>query len=233
MTDVPELFVFDFDRTLAHRSGTWSQCLFDVLDAQVAGHGVTSEDLRPHLRDGFPWHRPDIAHPELNDPDEWWRALGDLLDRVYRAVGVDSASLGALRDGVRAHYCDGASFELYPDTIRALEVVRAAGARSVILSNHVPELESIVAHLGLEPLIDEVLTSARIGFEKPNPYAFRAALGPTDPSDALMIGDNPAADRQGALEAGMRAALVRHPASDFDDVLAAVEHATGHDGIVR
>ena len=30
-----ELVVFDFDGTLAHRPGMWSQCLLDVLDSPL------------------------------------------------------------------------------------------------------------------------------------------------------------------------------------------------------
>lgn len=31
----PELVVFDFDGTLAHRPGMWTQCLLDVLDSHT------------------------------------------------------------------------------------------------------------------------------------------------------------------------------------------------------
>lgn len=173
LTTGPALVVFDFDGTLAHRAGMWTQCLLDVLDACVAGHGVTFEDLRPHLRDGFPWHRRDVAHPELNTADHWWRTLGALLDRVYLAVGVDAARLDDLRRGVGAHCCDASRFSLYPDTVASLEFVRVAGARSVTLSNHVPELESIVEHLGCDHLVDRVISSARIGFEKSSTALYR------------------------------------------------------------
>ena len=223
----PELLVFDFDGTLAHRPGMWTQCLLDVLDAELADHGVTFEDLRPHLRDGFPWHRPDIAHPELNEPEAWWQALGDLIDRIYVTVGVAPDHLPTLRARVREHYCDATRFERYHDTVSALELARRAGARTVILSNHVPELEVIVERLGLAGLVDQVLTSARTGVEKPHPEAYRQALGPTPADRAWMIGDNPVADRRGAIDVGMWAALVRHRDADFPDVVSAVRHAVG------
>ena len=217
-----ERFVFDFDGTLAHRPGMWGRCLFEVLEQHRPGHGATLEDLRPHLRDGFPWHRHDVAHPELTDADAWWDALGPLLDRAYAAVGVAPADLMQLRRAVRDHYCDPAHFQLYEDTRPALELARASGRRSVILSNHVPELTSIVDELGLGHLVDEVLTSARTGYEKPHPEAFRLALGGVDPSRACVIGDNPIADKLGAERAGLRAILVRHHDADAASVLEAV-----------
>lgn len=220
----PELVVFDFDGTLAHRPGMWTQCLLDVLDVRIPDHGVTLEDLRPHLRDGFPWHRPDVLHPELSEPEAWWRALHPLLDGIYSAVGIDERHFSDLRAEVRRHYCDAARFTLYPDTVEALELARAAGAGTVILSNHVPELESIVEALGIDDLVDRVLTSARIGAEKPHREAFRVALGATPPERAWMIGDNPEADKRGGINAGMHGVLVRHPRGDFSDVLSAVRH---------
>jgi putative hydrolase of the HAD superfamily len=218
----PELLLFDFDGTLAHRPGMWTRCLLEVLERHRPGHGVTFEDLRPHLRDGFPWHRHEVAHPELADPDAWWDALGVRIDDIYLAVGIDPTDLAALRDGVRRHYCDPTRFELYPDTLDALELVSDAGCRAVLLSNHVPELRAIVRHLGLEHAFDDILTSATTGFEKPHPEAFRLALGGLDPSKACMIGDNPIADKEGAERAGMRAVLVRHATADHATVFEAV-----------
>ena len=223
---VPELLVFDFDGTLAHRPGMWTGCLLDVLEQRRPGHGVTFEDLRPHLRDGFPWHRHEVAHPELADPEAWWEALGPLIDRIYGEVGITSSD-DDLRLAVRTHYCDPAGFELYPDTLTALELVRDAGVRAVILSNHVPELISIVEHHGLAGYFDDVLSSAAIGYEKPHPEAFKAALGGLDPASACMIGDNPMADKEGADRIGMTGVLVRHRDAPFPTVLEAVETQLG------
>ncbi len=222
-----ELFVFDFDGTLAHRPGMWSQCLFDVLDTHLPGHGVDVAELRVHLHDGFPWHAPDTPHPELGEPDAWWAQIGDLVTRAYRSVGVDPSDALPLPRLVRQHYCDAAVFQLYDDTVVALEAVRTARARSIILSNHVPELAAIIRDLGLDPLIDEVFSSAVTGYEKPHPDAFRQALGGIDPLRACMIGDNPVADKTGAESVGMTAMLVRHRAADHATVLDAVRSVLG------
>lgn len=223
----PELVVFDFDGTLAHRPGMWSQCLLDVLDRHHPGHGVGIDQLRPHVRGRFPWHEPDRAHPELNDPDDWWHAVGTLLVDACRAVEVDVGGGDEVRRAFREHYCDPTRFHLYSDTLAALGLVSSAGVRTAILSNHVPELASIVAHHGLDALVDEVITSALIGVEKPHPEAFAAALGDVPPERAWMIGDNPVADVRGAEAVGMRSVLVRHPDSPVADLLSAVQVALG------
>ena len=81
----------------------------------------------------------------------------------------------------------------------------------MILSNHVPELPSIVDGVGLGPLIDRVFSSAVTGYEKPHPESHRVALGGDPPGECFMVGDNIDSDVLGAEEVGLRAILVRDP----------------------
>jgi putative hydrolase of the HAD superfamily len=74
----------------------------------------------------------------------------------------------------------------------------------------------------LGELIDDLLTSAAIGYEKPHPEAFRLALGTVSPERAWMIGDNPVADIGGANGVGAHAILVRHADARHHDVRSAV-----------
>jgi putative hydrolase of the HAD superfamily len=190
----------------------WSQTLIDVLDELTPGHGVLVEQIRPHLNDGFPWHRPEESHFELATPDLWWASLAPLFEKAYEAVGTHDAVVPSAAAQVRVRYCDPGGFRLYPDTVGALTALRRAGWRTVVLSNHVPELPEIVDGLGLGGLFDDVLTSATIGYEKPRPEAFCAALDGAVARDSFMVGDNPIADVQGAESAGLNAILVRNPA---------------------
>lgn len=58
------------------------------------------------------------------------------------------------------------------------------------------------------------MTSARTGYEKPNPKMFAAALALAGtPERVWMVGDNPTADIAGAQAAGIPSILVRN-ASD-------------------
>lgn len=217
-----ELVVFDFDGTLAHRPGMWTECLADVLTEHIPDHGVTIDDLRPLLSEGFPWHTPEVDHTHVKDPDQWWLILQPTFERAFTAVGAERAATSTLMAAVRSHYCDPGYFKLYDDTLDALTFLREQDARVLILSNHVPELPGIVDALGLGNLVDGVLTSAVIGYEKPHPEAFRLALGAVPPEHAYMIGDNPVADIAGAAGIGAHAVLVRHPDAHHPDVRSAV-----------
>jgi putative hydrolase of the HAD superfamily len=202
--------LFDFDGTLAYRPGGWSQCLVDVLDEVSPGHEIRVDDIRPYLRDGFPWHVPDRSHVDLSDPDRWWDSMSPLFFHAYGAVGVPPRDRERAITRIRPHYCDPTRFHLYPDSADALERLRRNGWELVILSNHVPELESIVDGVGLGSMINEVFSSALTGYEKPNPQSYRIALGGERSSECVMVGDNLEADVLGAERVGLPAILVRN-----------------------
>jgi putative hydrolase of the HAD superfamily len=171
--------------------------------------------------------RDGIGHTHITDADHWWDTLEPTLKQAFLGVGVDATLARLLASSVREHFCDSRRFELYPDTHDALNMIQRHGLRSVILSNHVPELTDIVDGLGLSTLIDRVITSASVGYEKPHQEAFRHALNGVAPTAAWMIGDNPIADIEGAARAGIRGTLVRRHEAEHRDVLSAVRELVG------
>ncbi len=203
--------LWDFDGTLAHRPGMWRGCLVETLDEHAPGHGIDPEELRPFLRNGFPWDSPGVPHPELCDPDAWWAHVEVLLTVAYEGAGIEPGHAAELAGRVRARYVDPTRvWELFPDSRPVLERLRADGWRHVVLSNHVPELPAIAEGLGLTPLVDHIVSSAATGYEKPHPEAFRLALELCgNPEEVWMVGDNPHADVAGAEAVGIRAVLVR------------------------
>jgi putative hydrolase of the HAD superfamily len=200
--------LWDFDGTLAWRDGLWGSALMQALDEQEPGHGVIRDNIRPYLRDGFPWHRPERPHPELCSPEAWWAETEGLIARAFRAVGFETHAR-ELAKAAHAAFIDPAGYQLFDDAIPALERLANAGWRHVVLSNHVPELEDIVVSLGLRRHFDAVISSALTGYEKPHPEAFRLALEMAGSPERLwMVGDNPVADIEGAERAGIPAILV-------------------------
>jgi putative hydrolase of the HAD superfamily len=198
-----------------------------VLDAAEPGHAHSPDSFRPHLRHGFPWHRPDVAHPELCEPEAWWAHVRPLLARAYEAVGYAEARARELALVAQRLYVDpGVAWTLFDETVPVLRRLADASWKHAILSNHVPELRQIVAALGLDRLVAAVFCSAETGYEKPHPRAFGALLERLRPDDAWMVGDNVVADVLGAEELGIPAVLVRRPdprAARYADSLAGVE----------
>lgn len=223
---------WDFDGTLARREQRWAGALLDALaliGPTSITAGITADELRPGLADGFPWHRPDeIVGP--TDAATWWQRLTPVLVGAYEAAGVPSELAVAAASGVAGQFYRLDAWELIDGAVAALELTHDHGFRNVILSNHAPELPELVTALGLDPLVDRVITSALIGVEKPNPRIFRYAIeisgaGP----DCWMVGDNPIADVQGAQAVGIRAILADGAYSDARGVtvLQAARQLTG------
>jgi len=207
---VTGVILWDFDGTLAHRPGMWGACVVEALDEHEPGHGIALDDVRPLLRDGFPWHAPNEPHPHLCDADRWWKHVGALLAHAYEGVGLTPALAAELADRARARYVDVDTWRVFEDTRPALERLRARGWHHVVLSNHVPELPALAGALGLAEYFDAVLTSAATGYEKPHPEAFAHGLRAAGAARPVwMVGDNYEADVAGAEEVGIPAVLAR------------------------
>jgi putative hydrolase of the HAD superfamily len=219
--------LWDFDGTLAFREGMWRGCLIDALTEVDPEHNIRSDDVRPGLVNGFPWHRPEIGHEHLSTPETWWADLEPMFHRAYTSAGVPDATAAAAAPLVRAHYTRTDRWTVYPDTRPALDALSLLGWRHVVISNHVPELPALIAALGLDDLVEIVVTSAETGWEKPNPKMFAVALHRAGhPELVWMVGDSIAADIAGASAAGIPSILVRTPVSPdasplgLDDVVA-------------
>jgi putative hydrolase of the HAD superfamily len=203
--------LWDFDGTLAHRPGQWTDTILSVLRAAALAEGVDRESVRPFVNAGFPWHAPDIIRAGNQAADEWWRQLEPVLARAFRSVGrvSDERATGLARQ-VRDTYLDPAGWAVYDDVVPTLTLLSALGWRHIIHSNHVPELPQLVSALGLGEHFEAIHTSARTGVEKPNPESFRRVVA-TLPGAATiwMVGDNLDADVRGAEAVGLPAILVR------------------------
>jgi putative hydrolase of the HAD superfamily len=235
-----QVLIWDFDGTLGHRPGHWAGAIADALADVLGPHDFSRAMISGVIRDGFPWHAPDVPHPLLADADAWWRHLARVLAGAIGRLGVGASDAEEAAARVRSRYTDPASWRVFPDSEPALAALSGLGWRHVLLSNHVPELPEIVTGLGLRPHLDAIVNSAATGYEKPHPQAFRLALDQAGrPATAWMIGDNPVADVAGAARAGLPAILVRtRPAdgsrhvSDLADVIGLVGGQPGVHGTV-
>lgn len=210
--------LWDFDGTLASRTGMWSGALIEALDAHAPGHGLEPDDVRPALRSGFPWHTPELERaPE--SALQWWDAMMPVFVAAYRAAGVPDAEARSAAGLVPHHYYARDRWRLEPGATDALELLRDAGVGSVVVSNHGPELPALVAELGL--VADAVITSAAVGVEKPHPRIFGLALERAGhPARVWMVGDNAIADIAGAAAVGIPGILIDGSTGPLD----AAEH---------
>jgi HAD superfamily hydrolase (TIGR01662 family) len=101
-------------------------------------------------------------------------------------------------------------FELYDDVPDVLRVLHGAGMTIGLISNTQRSLTDFQSHFALEGLISVTVSSFDHGYLKPHPSIFEEALrrAGAAPHEAVMVGDSPIHDIDGARRLGMRAILV-------------------------
>jgi HAD superfamily hydrolase (TIGR01549 family) len=141
---------------------------------------------------------------------------------------ADPATVRAARAGYLAEFetpavetSPAGGYHVFDDVLPALARLRHAGIKRAVISNADADVTVLCTHLAFAHEMNAIVTSALVGWEKPDVRTFRAALDPlgVDPAAALHIGDQPRSDIAGARATGMRAALLdrygRHGADDL------------------
>jgi putative hydrolase of the HAD superfamily len=150
--------------------------------------------MRTHHDGGFSWH------------ERLYRRLLHLAGTPGEPVALDRAATVMLRE----HRASNAWRRVGEGVREALERLRDAGFKLAVVSNSEGTIEQMLIEIGLRPLLDAVVDSTVVGFTKPDPRIFAVALERlgVQAADALMVGDSPSADVDGALGAGVRAVLL-------------------------
>lgn len=171
--------------------------------ARATGVPLTARDLELQAK-------PAALALERSDTSDRERA-SRYLETLFRLAGVPEVKLGAVRDTLFAlhrerHLWGG----VHPGTIGALERLRRGGYRLAVVSNSDGRAEEGLEAAGLRGFFECVIDSQLVGFEKPDPRIFRAALDRLGlvPAEALYVGDIYEVDVVGARRAGMEVVLL-------------------------
>lgn len=137
----------------------------------------------------------------------WWR---DVNLRILRLSDVPAEQWEVVEEGFNAILEEPASYALYPETLTTLVALRRAGYRLGVISNWGWILPDLCRQWGLDAHLDFIVASARVGYAKPNPLIFQAALRQAGVAAdrVLHVGDSHHADVLGAQAAGIDAVLV-------------------------
>jgi putative hydrolase of the HAD superfamily len=218
---------FDFQDTLAYYPG--GNYASYVQAAQEHGVSLTQEQLNMRsLDDAWSlWQTPlGPDHSAHATSEESWRPIhaGVHAHRI-EAMGVEADLAVTIADRVVDLQVDPEGYALFDDTAPALDRLMHVGIESLIVSNHIWRLPEIVVALGIGARLEGVLTSARVGYRKPHPRIYDAAIRLTAcrPSEVLFVGDNPQHDVEGPRAAGICGLLLDREAET--DLSAGVIHS--------
>jgi putative hydrolase of the HAD superfamily len=191
-----------------------------LLDA--LGTLLSFEPPAPHLRAALARRGHDVGEEAAAEAIRAEIAYY----RAHLHEGADAASLADLRarcaeamrpalpgvplPDVLAALMEALRFFAYPDAVPALTALRAAGIRTVVVSNWDASLHERLTETGLAVLVDGALASAEVGAAKPDRAIFAAALALAGaaPYEAWHVGDSIEADVEGARAAGLTPVLI-------------------------
>jgi putative hydrolase of the HAD superfamily len=144
-------------------------------------------------------------HPELEHDEEIWVRF---TEDIVRGMGGDGPRVREVAVAITQGWLHSANFELYEDVLPVLAALRESRLRIGLVSNTSRDLTAFVKHFELD--VDAWISSGVHGKVKPSPTIFVAALEllEVEPRAAVMVGDSPLDDVEGARALGMRAYLI-------------------------
>jgi putative hydrolase of the HAD superfamily len=163
------------------------------------------------------FHAMGLEHREGGEPglrtsddlerESWRRHARRVMDGVPAMRGLD---FGRWFEVLYDEFGAATAWEPFDDTRPALEALRRAGVRTVVVSNWDGRLRKILEEHELTPLLDGVVISAEVGWRKPHGEIFRRGLAAAGvrPGEALHCGDSVGDDVEGARAAGIRPVLL-------------------------
>jgi HAD superfamily hydrolase (TIGR01509 family) len=170
------------------------------LQAALAARGVERTDAQ--VRAAF---AAEVAFYVVRSYEGRDAATLAGLRRDCTAVFLEAAAAPLDPDEFVPAFVDSIAFEELPGAADSLRDLAAARLRLAIVSNWDIGLHDHLAALGLDRLVDTVVTSAEAGAPKPGSAVFHLALTRlgADAARTVHIGDS-ATDADGARAAGMR-----------------------------
>lgn len=195
--------LFDVDFTLIYPGPTFQGPGYQAFAAR---HGIGVDASRFELAVQSASHLLDLPDDTPYDDEIHVRYTRHILE----VMGGAGAVLDTVARDIYREWAACQHFEIYDDVPEALRLLAAAGVRIGLISNSHRCLASFQTHFDLTGLITATVSSSDHGMMKPHPSIFTAALALLNvpPADALMVGDSVKHDIEGALQVGMRAALL-------------------------
>jgi putative hydrolase of the HAD superfamily len=209
---------WDFDGTLISRPFMWSEACCRCLENIAPEQCVSQQQLKLALKQRFPWQRLD--HAQLTQ-SQWWSEVYRVFREALDGLGCTVPEGCDLDSAIRADILNSRRYALFDDVVPVLELLGREGWRHLVVSNHVPELAAVVDGLGIGRFFHAVITSGIVGYEKPHPKMFEAAVQQSVAEAPLwMIGDNAAVDCEASMHHGAKAILVRAGNGTFEPYAA-------------
>jgi putative hydrolase of the HAD superfamily len=195
---------FDMGSTLARLKPSVYAIYHQVF--QKAGHDLPLDEVESAVSASWEIVFAEEATSEylatLEFSRSWQR---EVEERVMERLQIRPDVREDIFWNIIAAFENPNSYELYPEVHDVLTTLKNAGYRLAIISNwswHLPELCDA---LGITSYFEQIFTSARLGYAKPNPKLFQHVIREMNisPAEAVHTGDSFTADVIGATAHGI------------------------------
>lgn len=179
------------------------------VSAALGARGVHVDPDRLAAAD--PLARRDIdlgLGSSASDRQRGWQYFNLVLDHC--AIPASPAVDDAL-DELQRYHAEYNLWETVPgDVPAALDTLRRAGLKLVVVSNANGKLRALLGRIGLADRLDLAIDSAEEGVEKPDPRIFQIAFerSGAQPERTVHVGDLYNVDVTGARRVGLQAVLL-------------------------
>ena len=136
----------------------------------------------------------------------WWF---DVVHAVFYRVGMFEG-FDDFFDEVYEAFGKATHWELFPETIEVLALLKKQGFELGIITNFDSRFFEVSRALSIHPFFDSVTISSLAGAAKPASKIFSYALEQhmLEPHEVLHVGDHPIEDVEGAQKAGLHTVLI-------------------------
>ena len=203
---------FDFFGTLADYSPSVHPAHNAPLAfARRAGRGISPAESDAHWQQAWDRHEAHAVSTGREYP------MREVALQYWHSIGSPPLAAGAIDNLIR-EYLDAWTQNVSP-AADALECVTdlAADYRLTIVTNthDLGLVPGLARRFGLDSAVDHVVSSVAVGWRKPHPAIFEAALQDRGAAadDTVFIGDSWEADVEGPRRIGMHAIYVGRPSA--------------------
>lgn len=215
---------FDVGDTLIHTCPSVAEAFARV--AARRGHNLALCEIEAHMPAINAYYEAEY----LRDGDFWCSHEGSVgiwlaqYRYLCELTGIGHDAEGMASEVHRVYSCaDG--WKAFGDVKECLRALKGQGCALGVVSNWDVGLEGLLRELRLLPYFDTVVSSAAVGYRKPNPVIFDLACEELGVSahEVVHVGDRPDADGDGAFQAGIRPVIIDRRGSWGDCVYERIE----------
>lgn len=203
--------------------------LFDCVGTLFrveADHGLQLKLLHERLKaEGFNLNYQTFMEAYRKAYAKYWKIRREELKEVSNMVWVAEAlRLAGLEASSRDPAIERAVKDYFQPYLEAVKPVECLPSlfeelkeqfKLGVVTNftYAPAMREILSSIGVVNFLDVVVISQEVGWRKPHPEIFKAALKglKVNPEEALLVGDDPHDDVAGAKKMGIKAVLVFKP----------------------